>query len=86
MRKKGYDRSVYRALALISQCGINMIVPVVLCGAVGVFLDRKLGTSWWTVILFFVGALAGLTGIFRMIRRIYVDKDGEADEGAQKQV
>lgn len=84
MRKKGYESSVYRALALVSQCGINMIVPVVLCGAVGVFLDRKLETSWWTVILFFVGALAGLTSIFRMIRHIYTSKGGETDEGAHK--
>ena len=84
MRKKSYDRSVYRSLALISQCGINMIVPVVLCGAAGVLLDRKLDTSWWTVVLFFVGALAGLTSIFRLIRRIYANRDGEADEGAQK--
>lgn len=84
MRKKGYERSVYRALVLISQCGINMIVPVVLCGAVGVFLDRKLDTSWCTVILFFVGALAGLTSIFRMIRHIYESKGGETDGESQK--
>ena len=57
-KKNGYDRSVYRSLAMITQFGINMLVPIVLCGGAGMYLDKLLGTSFLSVILFFVGALA----------------------------
>lgn len=56
---------------MITQFGINMLVPIFLCSFVGMFLDRKLGTSVWTVALFFVGALAGFTNVFRFARKIY---------------
>lgn len=58
-------------MMMITQFGINMLVPIFLCSFVGMFLDRKLGTSVWTVTLFFVGALAGFTNVFRFARKIY---------------
>ena len=36
-----YDKSVYRSLALITQFGINMLVPIFLCTIAGVFLGKK---------------------------------------------
>ncbi len=73
--KKGravkYNRNVYQALTMITQFGINMLVPIFLCSFAGMFLDRKFGTSFWTVVLFFVGTLAGFTNVFRFARRIY---------------
>ena len=32
---------VFQTLSLISQLGISMIVPVLLCTALGVFLEKK---------------------------------------------
>lgn len=52
MKRRGYERSVYRSLALITQFGINMLVPTALCMFAGVFLDDRLGTSFWTILLF----------------------------------
>lgn len=73
--KKGravkYNRNVYQALTMITQFGINMLVPIFLCSFAGMFLDRKLGTSFWMVLLFFVGTLAGFTNVFRFAKRIY---------------
>ena len=66
-----YNKKVYQALMMISQFGINMLVPIFICSFAGMFLDRKLGTSFWTVILFFVGALAGFTNVFRFAKKIY---------------
>lgn len=66
-----YQKTVYQALMMITQFGVNMLVPIFLCSFVGMFLDRKLGTSVWMVALFFVGALAGFTNVFRFARRIY---------------
>lgn len=79
MKRQGYNRSVYRSLTLITQFGINMLVPTLLCAFAGMCLDRWLDTSFWAVILFFVGALAGFTNIFRMAKRIFQDKSDGHD-------
>jgi F0F1-type ATP synthase assembly protein I len=70
-RKNSYDKSVYRSLALISQFSINMLVPICLMTALGIFLDKKLETSYWVVVLFFVGAIAGGQNVYRMAKNIY---------------
>ncbi|MBD5477094.1 MAG: AtpZ/AtpI family protein [Lachnospiraceae bacterium] len=56
---------------MISQFGINMLVPIFICSFAGMFLDWKFETSFWTVVLFFVGAMAGFTNVFRFARKIY---------------
>lgn len=66
-----YNRNVYQALMMITQFGINMLVPIFICTFLGMFLDRKLESSVFTVMLFFVGALAGFTNVFRFAKRIY---------------
>lgn len=66
-----YNRNVYQAFMMITQFGINMLVPIFICTFLGMFLDRKFETSVFTVVLFFVGALAGFTNVFRFAKRIY---------------
>lgn len=66
-----YNRNVYQALTMIMQFGINMLVPIFLCSFVGMYLDRKFNTSFWMILLFFVGTLAGFTNVFRFARKIY---------------
>lgn len=73
-KRRKYDRSVYRSLALITQFGINMLVPIFLCSFLGIWLDEQMGTSWWMIVLFFAGALAGFRNIYILARRIYDDK------------
>lgn len=80
MKKRKLDKSVYRSLTLITQFGINMIVPVMMCMFLGIFLDNKLGTGYWTVILFFVGALAGFNSVYKMAKRIYGDKSNKGND------
>ena len=76
--RKNYDKSVFMSLAPISQFGITMVVPMAMMFAAGYFLDRFLQTSCWTVLLFFVGALAGFRNIYVLARRVYSrKKDGE---------
>ncbi|MCR5338743.1 MAG: AtpZ/AtpI family protein [Lachnospiraceae bacterium] len=71
MSKNDYDRDVYRSMAMITQFGLNMIVPIVLCGALGLFLDKKLGTNWIAIVGFFIGALAGFRNIYVFAKKIY---------------
>lgn len=79
-RRKKYDKSVYQSLMLISQFGINMLVPIFLCSFLGMWLDKKLGTSYIMIILFFVGALAGFRNIYMMAKRIFDDRGGKGHE------
>lgn len=67
----GYNRNVYRSLVMISQFGINMLVPIFLCSFIGIEIDKRCGTSFWVVILFFIGAAAGFRNVFLFARKIY---------------
>lgn len=66
-----YNRNVYQALTMIGQFGINMLVPVFICSFLGIYLDRKLGTNFLVIILFFVGAIAGGYNVYRFSRQIF---------------
>lgn len=57
-----------------------MLVPIFLCSFAGLFLDRKLGTAFWFVLLFFVGALAGFRNIYILAKKIYEGDDKGEDE------
>ena len=75
------DKNVFRYLSLITQFGIYMLVPIFLCSFAGMFLDKKLGTSFFMVILFFVGALAGFRNIYVLAQKLTGDKSkGSHDE------
>lgn len=76
-RRGGKDnKAVYRSLVLVTQFGINMLVPICMMSALGIWLDRRYGTSFWTILLFFVGAVAGAQNIYRMAKQIYETGDG----------
>lgn len=69
---------VMRSLTTISQFGINMVVPIGMCSFAGYFLDKWLGTSFFIIVLFFVGALAGFRNIYILARKIY-ENDSRKD-------
>lgn len=71
MKRRGDDeRIVYQSLAMITQFGLNMIVPICMMSALGIWLDRKLGTSWITILFFVAGAIAGGQNVYRCARRM----------------
>lgn len=78
-----YNRNVYRSLVMITQFGLNMLVPIGLCSFLGIFLDKKLDTSFFVIIFFFIGALAGFRNVFLFARKIYEDKE-RPDEKAKR--
>lgn len=82
-KNKKYKKSVYQSLALITQFGINMLVPIFLCSFAGMFLDNQFGTAYWFVLLFFVGALAGFRNIFILAKKIYEGDSSDEDRHQQ---
>ena len=81
-RYKKNDRAVYRSLAMVTQFGLNMLVPICMMSALGVWLDGKLGTSFITIVFFAVGAIAGGQNIYRMAKRMCDEDEQEKEQGA----
>lgn len=75
-----YNKSVYKSLALVTQLGINMLVPIFLCSFLGIYIDRKFQTNFWMVSLFFVGALAGFRNSYIAAKKIYQEKSDLRNE------
>ena len=51
--------NAYKNLALISQLGINVMVPTFLCLFIGIWIGKFIGT-WVVIPLLFLGMAAGL--------------------------
>lgn len=66
-----YGKNVYHSLVMVTQFGINMLVPIFICSFLGIYLDRWLNTSYWMIILFFLGACAGFRNIYMFAKRVY---------------
>ena len=82
MRRRNDDeRIVYQSLAMITQFGLNMLVPICMMSALGVWLDRKLGTSWITILFFVIGAIAGGQNVYRMAKRMYTEAEQDGRQG-----
>lgn len=79
-RRKDIDNSVAQALTMVMQFGINMLVPICLMSALGIWLDRKFDTSCWMIFLFIVGAVAGGQNVYRMARQVYGGDKKELDK------
>ena len=73
-RRTKTNKQIFTYLVLISQFGINMLVPIGLMLWLGMWLDKKLETSWISILCFFVGAIAGFQNIYKMAKEIIKDK------------
>lgn len=66
-----YNKNVYHALMMVSQFGINMLVPIFICSIIGIFIDERCGTDIWVIVLFFAGAAAGFRNVMKFAKKIY---------------
>ncbi len=58
---------VVQTLSLISQLGISMVVPILLCTVLGVWLEKKM-TVPLTIPLIVLGVLAGARNVYVILR------------------
>ncbi|MCR5209852.1 MAG: AtpZ/AtpI family protein [Lachnospiraceae bacterium] len=85
-KKKQRDRrQTARLLPMISQFAISMVVPIFLCFYVGYLIDKHFGTSFMAVVLFFVGALAGFTNVYKLARGLTAE-DRNTDDGSAEEM
>ena len=56
---KKYHKSVFKSFFLVTQLGISVMVPIALCVAIGVLIDKRFGT-WWVIPFLVLGFAAGI--------------------------
>ena len=78
-----YKKSVYQSMVLITQFGINMIVPILLCTGLGVFIYKKTEIGTFIIPLFIMGALAGFRNCYIAAKKIYESDDKKHDKKTQ---
>ncbi len=67
---KRETRRTFKELAYFSSLGISVALAIFIGLGIGVWLDRKLGTSpWLTLIFLVIGIIAGFRNIARVIKR-----------------
>lgn len=77
-QRKDDKRTMFRALALVSQLGLVMIVSIGMTTAFGIWLDKRLGTAFFTAIFFCMGAVAGAKSAYRLITQVDRDDKDES--------
>lgn len=78
-----FKKDVYRNLAMITQIGLNMLAPIVLCVFIGSWLDEKFG--WCTVIpLLILGILAGCRNCYLLLQQL-IPKDKKPKEKERRE-
>ena len=80
-----HNRSIIRALSLITQIGITMLVPIVLCFFIGRWLDEKLGTGFIMIIMIIFGILAAYRNLFAITKPFLKGEREKADEEYRRQ-
>ena len=83
--RKNNNREIVQAFSMVLQFGLNMLVPIALCLALGIWLGDKYDIDWIVIPLFFVGALAGFNSIFRMVKGFLKDDKSKKTRDTKKE-
>lgn len=68
---KKENREVAKALILILQISLTMLVPILLCVLGGAWLDGHFGTKWIAIVGFVLGVIAGFQNVYRLVKRYF---------------
>lgn len=60
---------IVRSLAMVTQLGMSMLAPIILCAVFGLWLDEKFGWSI-TAVLLVLGILAGARNTWIMLTQL----------------
>lgn len=74
---------IARALSMVTQLGISMLAPVVLCAFVGTWLDDRFGWSV-TAVLLVLGVMAGARNTWILVKNVIRSDRKEKIENEKK--
>ena len=69
-----YKGSVFRTFALISQLGISILAPILLCTFLGSWLEKKISFPVF-IPLVIIGVLAGVRNAYILVRHANEDSE-----------
>ena len=78
--KKQNNRIIVEAFSMVTQFTINMLVPIGVCVALGIWLGDKYDIDWIVIPLFFIGAAAGYNSIYRMVKKFLKNPDAKPNK------
>ena len=79
MKNKG---KVYKSLALITQFGLNIMVPTFICLFIGIWVGKLVG-AWIVIPFIFLGMAAGMRNCYLCAMSVSENdmKEGKAKDG-----
>lgn len=79
------NHGVGKAIVLITQLSINMLVPIFMCLFIGIWLDGFFGTEWLTLVFLILGIMAAIRAMFTTLQPLLKGERERKDEAYQKQ-
>lgn len=73
------NSKVIKALMLVTQLGISMMVPIFLCVFAGSFIDKKAGTGCFMPILLILGIAAAFRNVYYLLKPFYAKDKARED-------
>ncbi len=73
-----HGNKVGKAFVMFFQISISMIVPMIICGIAGYYLDKKLSTSFLFILLLILGIFAAFRNVYLLTKNFY-QKDMEEE-------
>lgn len=77
--------SEYRNIILISQVGICVMIPMFLCMALGIWLDKKFGT-YFTLPLLVVGIAAGARNAYVLVMNVVKSEENRRKKRQEDEI
>lgn len=65
------DTKILKSLVMVTQIGITMLVPIFLCAALGIWLNRLFDTQICFLILVFLGIGASFKNVYILTKSFY---------------
>ncbi len=79
-KRKKNSNEIVQALAMVTQLGISMLAPVVLCAVIGSWLDERFGWSV-TAVFLILGIMAGARNTWILVNNVIKPDDkGRLDD------
>lgn len=74
------EKKAFKALVMISQIGITMLVPIFLCLYLGIKLDEWFSTNYITIIGILLGIMAAFRNVYIITKQFYAKDKAKEDE------
>lgn len=72
-------RKILKAIAMITQIGISMMVPIFLCIFVGYKIDQQFKTQIWFLVFLILGFITAFRNVYNLTKGFYMKEKEKED-------